>query len=83
MRPKTVWAVYCSNVQQNDIFRIIAYGSRTLTTPEKKIPLSFRQAGIPCSEVGNLRAFTDFLNYASSFVLFTDNNSLTYVLSTA
>ena len=41
---------------QNDILRIVAYGSHTLTPAEKNyiVPLTFWKVGVPCTKVGDL-----------------------------
>ena len=69
--------------QQNDILRVIAYGSRTLTTAEKNYHLHSDRLEFLALKWAICEQFRDYLYYAPSFVVFTDNNPLTYVLSTA
>ena len=69
--------------QQNDVLRVIAYGSRTLTTAEKNYHLHSGKLEFLALKWAICEQFRDYLYYAPSFVVFTDNNPLTYVLSTA
>ena len=69
--------------QQNDILRVIAYGSRTLTTAEKNYHLHSGKLEFLALKWAICEQFRDYLYYAPSFVVFTDNNPLTYVLSSA
>lgn len=67
--------------KQDDKMRVIGYGSRTLTPAEQNYHsgklefLALKWA--VCDK------FKDYLFYAPHFTIFTDNNPLTYVLSTA
>jgi hypothetical protein len=75
-------AVLCQ--QQNEILRVIAYGSRTLTTAEKNYYLHSGKLEFLALKWAICEQFRNYLYYAPSFVVFTDNNPLTYyVLSTA
>ena len=69
--------------QQNDILRVIAYGSRTLTTAEKNYHLHSGKLEFLALKWAICEQSRDYLYYAPSFVVFTDNNPLTYVLSSA
>ena len=69
--------------QQNDILRVIAYDSRTLTTAEKNYHLYSGKLEFLALKWAICEQFRDYLYYAPSFVVFTDNNPLTYVLSSA
>jgi hypothetical protein len=70
--------------QQNEILRVIAYGSRTLTTAEKNYHFHSGKLEFLGLKWAICEQFRDYLYYAPSFVVFTDNNPLTYyVLSTA
>ena len=55
--------------KQNGVLKVIAYGSRTLSPAERQWAI--------CEQ------FCDYLYYAPSFVVYGDNNPLTYVLSSA
>ena len=66
---------------QNNQPKVIAYASRTLVGPEKKYhsgKLEFLALKWSITE-----AFHDYLYYAPSFVVYTDNNPLTYVMTTS
>ncbi|PIK51409.1 hypothetical protein BSL78_11686 [Apostichopus japonicus] len=61
--------------------RVIAFASRTLTPPEQNYhssKLEFLALKWAVTE-----RFRDYLQYANHFVVFTDNNPLTYVMTTA
>ncbi len=63
--------------------RIVGFGSRTLTPAERNYHLHSGKLeflalkGVICDK------FRDYLYYAPTFMVYTDNNPLTYVLSTA
>lgn len=66
---------------QQGMMRVIAYGSRTLSQSEKNYhsgKLEFLVLKWAICE-----RFRDYLYHASSFIVYTDNNPLTYVLTTA
>ena len=60
--------------QQNDILRVIAYGSRTLTTAEKNYHLHSGKLEFLALKWAICEQLRDYLYYAPSFVVFTDNN---------
>ena len=62
---------------------MIAYGSRTLTPAEKNYSLHSGKLEFLALKWSVAEFFRDYLYYSNDFVLYTDNNSLTYVLSTA
>lgn len=65
---------------QNHILRVVAYGSRSLTPAEKNYHLHSGKLEFLALKW----AICDqFLYYAPSFKVYTDNNPLTYVLSSA
>ena len=68
--------------EQNRKLRVIAYGSRTLTAAEKNYHIHSGKLEFLAMKWAICEQFQDYLYYAPSFVLFTDNNPLTYVLST-
>ena len=68
---------------QNDILCIVAYGSRTLTPAEKNYHLHSGKLEFLALKWAICDQFRDYLYYAPSFKVYTDNNPLTYVLSSA
>ena len=62
---------------------VIAYGSRTLTDPEKNYHLHSGKLEFLAMKWAICERFREYLYYAPSFVVYTDNNPLTYVLTTA
>lgn len=62
---------------------VIAYGSRTLSAAEKNYHLHSGKFEFLAMKWAICERFRDYLYYASSFVVYTDNNPLTYVLTTA
>ena len=69
--------------RQNGQLRVIAYGSRTLTPAEKNYDLHSGKLEFLALKWAVYEQFRDYLYYAPSFVVYTDNNPLTYVLSSA
>ena len=69
--------------EQNGVLRVIAYGSRTLTPAEKNYHLHSGKLEFLALKWAICEQFRDYLYYAPSFVVYTDNNPLTYVLSSA
>ena len=66
---------------QNGVDRVIGYASRTLSEAEQKYhsgKLEFLGLKWAVTE-----RFSDYLRYGPAFKVFTDNNPLTYVLTTA
>ena len=67
--------------KQNGIFKVIGYASQTVTGAAKHYnsgKLEFMALKWAITE-----AFHEYLYYANNFTVFTDNNPLTYVLTTA
>ena len=62
---------------------MIAYGSRTLTQAEKNYHLHSGKLEFLALKWAICEQIRDYLYYSSSFVVYTDNNPLTYVLSSA
>lgn len=62
---------------------VIAYGSRTLTAPEKNYHLHSGKLEFLALKWAICERFRDYLYYSPPFVVYTDNNPLTYVLTTA
>ncbi|XP_068738778.1 uncharacterized protein [Montipora capricornis] len=69
--------------RQSGKMRVIGYGSRTLTTAEKNYHLHSGKLEFLALKWAICEQFRDYLYYAPSFTVYTDNNPLTYVLSTA
>ncbi|KAK7907779.1 hypothetical protein WMY93_016391 [Mugilogobius chulae] len=63
--------------------RVIAYGSRTLTPPEKNYHMHSGKLEFLALKWAICERFRDYLFYAPHFVVYTDNNPLTYILTTA
>lgn len=68
---------------QDGKLRVIAYGSRTLTSAERNYHLHSGKLEFLALKWAVCDKFRDYLFYAPHFTVFTDNNPLTYVLSTA
>ena len=68
---------------RNDILRVVAYGSRTLTPAEKNYHLPSGKLELLALKWAICDQFRDYLYYAPSFKVYTDNNPPTYVLSSA
>lgn len=69
--------------RQQGKLRVIGYGSRTLTPAERNYHLHSGKLEFLALKWAICDKFRDYLYYASSFTVYTDNNPLTYVLSTA
>ena len=68
---------------RNCKLRVIAYGSRTLTAAEKNYNLHSGKLEFLPLKWAITDKFRDYLYHAPFFTVFSDNNPLTYVLSTA
>ncbi len=69
--------------RQQGKMRVIAYGSRTLSPSEKRYHLHSGKLEFLALKWAICERFRDYLYHAPSFVVYTDNNPLTYVLTTA
>ena len=69
--------------QQQGKLRVIGYGSRTLTAAEKNYRLHSNKLEFLCLYWAITDHFRDYLYYAKDFVVYTDNNRLLCVTSTA
>ena len=67
----------------NGKMRVIAYGSRTLSPAEKNYNLHSGKLEFLALKWAVTEKFRDYLYYAPPFLVYTDNNPLTYVLSSA
>lgn len=68
---------------QEGKLRVIAYGSRTLTTSEQNYHLHSGKLEFLALKWAVTEKFRDYLYYAPTFTVFSDNNPLTYILSSA
>ncbi len=69
--------------QQDGKLRVIAYGSRALSKSEKNYYLHSGKFEFLALKWAITERFRDYLYYAPFFTVYSDNNPLTYVLSTA
>ena len=69
--------------QPNGRLAVIAYGSRTLTPAERNYHLHSGKLEFLASKWAITEHFRDYLYYAPSFDVYTDNNPLTYILTSA
>ncbi|KAI4875326.1 hypothetical protein NFI96_030093, partial [Prochilodus magdalenae] len=69
--------------QQGGKLRVIAFGSRTLTPAERNYHLHSGKLEFLALKWAICDKFRDYLYYAPTFTVYTDNNPLTYVLGTA
>lgn len=69
--------------QQRGKFRVVGNGSRTLTPAERNYHFHSGKLEFLALKWAITDKFRDYLFYALSFVVFTENNPLTYVMSSA
>lgn len=69
--------------RQNGKMVVIAYGSRTLSAPEKNYRMHAGKLEFLALKWAVCERFRHYLYHAPSFVIYTDNNPLTYVLTPA
>ena len=69
--------------RQEGKLRVIAYGSRTLTRSERNYHMHSGRLEFLALKWAVVDHFRDYLYYSPPFQIFTDNNPLTYVLTTA
>lgn len=69
--------------KQDGKLRVIAYGSRTLSASEKNYHFHSGKLEFLALKWAITERFRDYLYYAPFFTVYSDNNPLTYVLSTA
>lgn len=62
---------------------MVAYGSRTFTPAKKNDHLHSSKLKFLVLQWAICDKISDYLYYAPTFMVYTDNNSLTYILSTA
>lgn len=61
---------------------VIGYGSRTLTAPETNYHLHSGKFEFLAMKWAICKRLREYLYYATQFIVYTDNNPLTYVLTT-
>jgi hypothetical protein len=69
--------------KQEGTLRVIAYASRTLTPAERNYHLHKGKLEFLALKWSITEQFRDYLYYSPRFIIYTDNNPLAYVLSTA
>jgi len=69
--------------QEDQQLRVIAYGSRSLSPAEKNYHLHSGKLEFLALKWAVCERFRDFLYYAPKFEVYTDNNPLTYILTSA
>ncbi|CAI5670877.1 unnamed protein product [Oreochromis niloticus] len=69
--------------QQGGKLRVIGYGSRTLSPAERNYHLHSGKLEFLALKWAVCEKFRDYLFYAPHFTIYTDNNPLTYIMSTA
>ena len=69
--------------RQDGQIRVIAYASRALTPAEKNYHLHAGKLEFLALKWAIVEQFRDYLYYAPEFTVYTDNNPLTYVLTSA
>ena len=69
--------------KQNGKDRVISYASRTLTNAEKNYNLHSGKLEFLALKWAITKRFSDYLKHGPPFQVFTDNNPLTYVLTSA
>jgi len=68
---------------QNGVMRVIAYASRTLSPTEKKYHVHAGKLEFLALQWAVTEQFRDYLYYSPKFIVFTENNPLTYILTSA
>ena len=69
--------------RQNEDLRVISYASRTLTGAEQNYHLHSGKLEFLALKWSVCDKFADYLGHGSTFTVYTDNNPLTYVMTTA
>ncbi len=69
--------------KDKDKLRVVAFGSRSLTPAEKNYHLHSGKLEFLALKWAVAERFRDYLYYAPSFIVFSDNNPLTYILTSA
>ena len=73
----------CLYQKQKEQMRVLSYASRTLTDAEKNYHLHSGKLEFLALKWSVCDKFSDYLGHGSKFTVFTDNNPLTYVMTSA
>ena len=68
---------------QNGVNRVISYASRTLTDAERNYHMHSGKLEFLALKWAVTERFHEYLSYGPEFTVFTDNNPLTYVMTSA
>ena len=68
---------------QDGVNRVISYASRTLTEAERNYHMHSGKLEFLALKWAVTERFSDYLSYGPSFTVYTDNNPLTYVMTSA
>ena len=68
---------------QNGVDKVISYGSRTLSHTEQKYHLHSGKLEFLALKWAVTVRFSDYLHFGPPFTVYSDNNPLTYVLTSA
>ena len=69
--------------KQDGVNKIISFASRTLSAPEKNYHMHSGKLEFLCLKWAVTEKFADYLGWGVPFQVYTDNNPLTYVMTTA
>ena len=69
--------------RQNSVMRVIGYASRSLTPAEQRYHLHSGKLEFLALKWSVCEQFRDYLYYSQGFTVYTDNNPLTYILTSA
>ena len=69
--------------KKEGVDRVVSFGSKTLTDSEKNYHLHSGKLEFLSLKWAITEKFSDYLLYSPGFTVFTDNNPLTYVMSSA
>ena len=69
--------------EKNSKMKVISYASRTLTPAKKNYHLHSGKLEFLVLKWSVTEKFRDYLYYANKFTVYSDNNPLLYVMSTA
>ena len=76
-------AVLYQKQGEEKLNRVISYASRTLTDAERNYHLHSGKLEFLALKWGVTEKFSDYLGHGAKFTVFTDNNPLTYVMTSA
>ena len=76
-------AVLYQKQGKDNLTKVISYASRTLNAAEKNYHLHSGKLEFLALKWAICDKFSDYLGHGAEFTVFTDNNPLTYVMTTA